>query len=147
MATLAFLGENHYKLIFGRIYAEKQSFWGVYTWLKFNNMELALGMALKINGSVQKRSKVTLKVRRFWGHNSYLYRRKIDKNLVGNLFGPCPILNKIMSVLPIFLFEANEGSISLLKILFLDCKLALVNYLKRSHFDWFFYLLISDLAI
>ena len=95
LATLAFLGENHYKLNFGRIYAEKQFFWGVYTWFKFNNLGLALGMALKINGSVQKRSKFTLKVRRFWGDNSYLYRSKIDKNLVENLFGPCPILSKI----------------------------------------------------
>ena len=47
-----------------RIWPEKHFIWGV-AWFKFNNLGLALGMALKIYITVTKRLK--LKARKFWG--------------------------------------------------------------------------------
>ena len=44
---------------------QKNLFFEGYSWFKFNNLGLALGMALKFYTSVSKEFK--LKVRKFWG--------------------------------------------------------------------------------
>ena len=62
------------------------------SWFKFNNLELALGMALKVYTSVGKRLK--LKVRKFLGINSYVCRSYKGKTGRGR-GGLSPMLNKI----------------------------------------------------
>ena len=44
---------------------QKKQFFDGFSWFKFNNLELALGMALKLYSSVGKELK--LKVRKVWG--------------------------------------------------------------------------------
>ena len=71
----------------------KNQFFEVCYWFKFNNLELALGMALKFYTSVAKGLK--LKVREFCcGANSYIcrsYRGKTSR-VAGFL---APILNRV----------------------------------------------------
>ena len=52
-------------------------------WFKFNNLELALGMALKFNTNVAERLK--LKVRNFW-ELIPIFVEVIREKLVGGLF-------------------------------------------------------------
>ena len=61
--ALAFLWEKHSNN-FIRIWPEKTFFWG-YAWVMFNNLGLALGIALKFSTGDKK--KLKLKVRTFWG--------------------------------------------------------------------------------
>ena len=61
---------------------KKQLFEGCF-WFKFNNLELAFGMALKFNTNVTERLK--LKVRNFWKLIP-IFVEVIRDNLVGGLF-------------------------------------------------------------
>ena len=63
------------------------------SWFNFNNLELALGMALKFYTSVGKGLK--LKVRTLLGIDSYVgrsYKGKTGRGIGGGLF---PMLNEI----------------------------------------------------
>ena len=62
------------------------------SWLKFNNLGLALGTNLKFYTSVAKGFK--LKVRKFWGLIP-TFAEVTGENLVGGPFWPPPILNRV----------------------------------------------------
>ena len=57
-----------------------------WSWLKFNNLGLALGTNLKFFTSVQKGLK--LKVRKFWGPNPTFVKVTREKLLGSGLFAP-----------------------------------------------------------
>ena len=105
LVTLAFLWE---KLKFGNSsislrevittsilkgFDQKNRFFQRWSWFKFNNLGLALGMALKFNTSVAKGSKV--KVRKFW-RPIPMFVEVTGKKLVGEAFcPPPPNLNRV----------------------------------------------------
>ena len=60
-----------------------QSFFEGCSWFKFNNLELALGMAFAFYKSVVKRLK--LKVRKFWGLYSTFARVTAEKLVGGRI--------------------------------------------------------------
>ena len=62
----------------------KTAFFEGWSWFKFNNFGLALGMALKFCTSVAKVSK--LKVSEFWGTNSYICRSYKGKSVGWGVF-------------------------------------------------------------
>ena len=70
---------------------KKTAFFEGWTWFKFNNLGLALGMNLKFYTSVAKG--LILKVRKFWGLVPTFVEVTWEK-LVGDLFGPL-ILNRV----------------------------------------------------
>ena len=57
-------------------------------WLKFKNLGLVLGMALKLYISVTKRLKI--KVKKVWGANSYICRSCRGKTGRGDFLPPPP---------------------------------------------------------
>ena len=61
---------------------KKRSFGGCF-WFKFNNLGLALGMALKFNTNVAE--KLKLKVRKFW-EAFPIFVEVIREKLIGGLF-------------------------------------------------------------
>ena len=61
---------------------KKQLFEGCF-WFKFNNLGLALGMALKFNTNVAE--KLKLKVRKFW-EVTPIFVEVIREKLIGGLF-------------------------------------------------------------
>ena len=69
------------------------NFFEGYSWFKFYNLGLALGMALKFYSFVAKGFK--LKVRKFWGLFSTLIEVTGEK-LEGGYFAPLPILNRLV---------------------------------------------------
>ena len=73
---------------------QKNRFFEGWSWFRFNNLGLALGMNLKFYTSMAKSLK--LKVRNFWGASSSLSRVTGEK-LVGGAFclPPPPILNRV----------------------------------------------------
>ena len=66
---------------------QKNRFFQRWSWFKFNNLGLALGMALKFNTSVAKGSKV--KVRKFW-RPIPMFVEVTGKKLAGEAFCPPP---------------------------------------------------------
>ena len=72
---------------------EKNFFEGC-AWFKFNNLGLALVMALKFYAIVAKGFK--LKVKRFWVLIP-AFVEVAGKKLVGSFFEPSPILNRVKS--------------------------------------------------
>ena len=66
---------------------QKNHFFQGWTWFKFNNLGLALGMTLKFYTSVAKRLK--LKVEKFWGL-SLTFVAVTGEKLVGGLFASPP---------------------------------------------------------
>ena len=65
--------------------SRKTTFFAGWSWFRFNNLGLALGIALKFYTSVAKGLK--LKVRKFWGLIPMIVG-VIGEKLVGSLFGP-----------------------------------------------------------
>ena len=63
MVTPAFLSEKLSELQFYKELTKKHFFEG-WSWFKFSNLELALGMALKFYTSIAKGLKL---LRKFWG--------------------------------------------------------------------------------
>ena len=79
---------------FVRIWSENTLFFrGGCCWFKFNNLELALTMALKFYISVGKGLK--LKFKKFWGTNSYVSRSYKGKTVRGPFCSPSPILDRV----------------------------------------------------
>ena len=70
----------------------KTAFFEGWSWLKFNNLGLALGTNLKFYTSVAKG--LNLKVRKFCGLIP-MFVEVIEEKLVGGLFAPPPILNRV----------------------------------------------------
>ena len=68
----------------------KTAFYEVWSWLKFNNLGLALGIALKIYTSVAKELK--LKVRKFYGLITRFVKVRVGKDLFAP---PLPILIQV----------------------------------------------------
>ena len=68
------------------------AFFKGWSWFKFNNLRLTLGMNLKFYTSVPKGLK--LKVRTFW-RLIPTFVEVTGEKLVGGLFGPSPILNRV----------------------------------------------------
>ena len=66
----------------------KIAFFEGWSWLKFNNLVLALGTYLKCCTSVAKGLK--LKVRKFWGPNPAFVELTKEKLVGGGLFTPLP---------------------------------------------------------
>ena len=78
-----------------------------WSWFKFNNFGLALGTNLKIYTSVAKGSK--LKFRKFWGLIP-TFIEIAGEQLVGGLFGPSPILNRVKVIRPDKYFQTLRKS-------------------------------------
>ena len=68
----------------------KNYFFEGWSWFKFNNLGLALGMAIKFYTSVAKGLK--LKVSKFWGLTP-MFAEVTEEKPVGGAFLPTPILN------------------------------------------------------
>ena len=95
LVTLAFLWEKLSQPQFYKDLVRKNNFFEGPSWLKFNNLRLALGVALKFYTSVTKGLK--LKIRKFWGANFYVcrsYRGKTGSRL-SPPSPPVPILNRV----------------------------------------------------
>ena len=82
----------------------KTNFFEGCSWFKFNNLELALGMALKFYSSVTK-----LKAKKFRELIPTVAEVRWEKLVWGSFFGPIPILNRIK--LPtFFLYQSHISS-------------------------------------
>ena len=68
------------------------SFFEGWSWIKWNNLGLALGTNLKFSASVAKQLK--LNVRKFWRH-SLTFVQVTGENLVEGAFLATPMLNKV----------------------------------------------------
>ena len=79
--------KRSYNINFIRIWPEKPGFFRGWSWLKFNNLGLALGANLTFYASLSKGLK--LKVRKFWGA-ILTFAEVTGEKLVGGggLFGP-----------------------------------------------------------
>ena len=77
---------NYYNFNFIRIGAEKSNILEGYSAFKFNNLELALGMALTFDTSLAKA--LILKVRNFGGLISTFVEATREKLIVGVLLAP-----------------------------------------------------------
>ena len=84
LVTAAFLLENNHKFIFIRIWPKKPCFFEGWSLFKLNNFGPALGTNLKFYTSVEKGLK--LKVRKFLGVKSYVFRNYRGKTGRGDLF-------------------------------------------------------------
>ena len=75
-----------------------------WSWLKLNNLGLALGTNLKFYTSLSKRLKLT--VRKFWRLN-LLFAKVTGENLLGGGRGGrfAPILNRVKPLTVIIFFE------------------------------------------
>ena len=69
------------------------NFFEGWPWFEFNNLGLQLAMALKFYVSVAKGLK--LKLGKFWGINSYVFRSYMEKTGRGGFFPPPSILNRV----------------------------------------------------
>ena len=63
--------ERSYRKLFSE-FDQKNTFFEGWSWFKFNNLGLALGIALEFFAGLAKGLK--LKVRKLWGGNSYVRR-------------------------------------------------------------------------
>ena len=70
----------------------KTTFFAGWSWFKFNNLGLAICIALKFSTSVAKGLK--LEVRKFWGL-VLTFVEVSGKKLVEGTFLPLPILNRV----------------------------------------------------
>ena len=70
----------------------KTTYFEGWSWLKFNNLGLALGMNVKFCTRVAKGLK--LRVRKFWGAIP-MFVEDTGRKLVGRSFLPCPNLNRV----------------------------------------------------
>ena len=98
LVTLAFLREKLSKLQFYKDLTRKTYFFEEGRWLKFNNLGLALGMALKFYTSVTKGLK--RKSQKVLGVNSYICRCYKGKTCRGKPFcppSPSPIPHLILN--------------------------------------------------
>ena len=86
---------------------QKKIFFEGWFWFKFNNLELLLGMALKIHNNLAKGLK--LKVRKFWGL-TLTFGDGTGEKLVGGLFTPSILdkVNKIFSLIIFHLFASRR---------------------------------------
>ena len=106
--TLAFLWE---KLSWPQFYKDltrKKAFFEGWSWFKFNNLGLALDMALKFYTSVQKG--LQLRVRKICGLIS-TFVEVIGEKLLGGPFcplPPTPILNKVKGNVDILLISETK---------------------------------------
>ena len=90
LVTLAFLWEKLSQPQFYKDLVRKNNFFEGPSWLKFNNLRLALGVALKFYTSVTKGLK--LKIRKFWGLISTFVEVIEGKLVVGS--PPLPPLSQ-----------------------------------------------------
>ena len=87
LVTVAFLWEKLSQPQFYKDLTRKTTFFERWSWFRFNNLGLSLGMTLKFNTSLSKGLK--LKVRKFW-ELSPTFVEVTGKKLVGGLFVPSP---------------------------------------------------------
>ena len=81
LVNLAFLWEVIIKPQFYNYLTRKTTFFEGWSWFKFSNLGLALGITLKFYTSVARRLK--LKFRKFWGAKSYVCRSYRGKTSSG----------------------------------------------------------------
>ena len=81
-------------------------FWG-WSWFRFNNLALALGMTLKFCTSMSKWLKI--KVGKFLGANSYVYRSYRGKTGRKGVLLPPPILNRVKDFTKMLVTLSNFG--------------------------------------
>ena len=91
LTTPHFYERSYHNLNFKKILTTKNTFFEECSWFRFNNLGLALAMALIIYTSVAKGLK--LKVKRFWGLIPKFVKFAREK-LVGGPFCPS-ILNRV----------------------------------------------------
>ena len=106
LVTLAFLQPQFYRDL-----TRKTNIFEECSWLKFNNLGLALGMALKFYTSVAKG--LRLKVRNFWGL-ILTFVEVTGEKLVGGAFLP-PILYRALVFVQSIEYWVNAESNLLIK--------------------------------
>ena len=96
----------------------KTAFFEGWSWFKFNNFGLPPGTNLKFYTSVAKGLK--LKVRRFWGLIP-TFGEVTGEKLVGGLFAPPPILNRVSTVFRVHIISAIVDCLSRLMLSNICC--------------------------
>ena len=121
-------------LNFIRIWSKKRIFWGLSSWFRFNNLGLALGIALNFYTSVEKELKP--KVIWFYGANSYVCKSYMRKTGRGAF---CPVKVKRAQEARVnqFLFQIvqNNKIFKISKIFKNNCWIN-VNHTKNKHLQF-----------
>ena len=139
LATPAFLWEKLTQPQFYKDLTRKTAFSEGWSWFKFINLGLALGINLKFYSSVAKGLK--LKARAILEANSYVYRsygRKTNRR-GGSLFAPPPSLSPILNrVKAEAVIGRRSSKIVVLWCSFCTLAKALRNACERIHFSSLF---------
>ena len=131
LVTVAFLREKLSQPQFYQDLTRKNAFFEGWSWLKFNNLGLALGTNLKFYTCLAKALK--LKVRNFWDLIPTFVEVTGEK-LVGVFLPPAPILNRVKSTM----FKQDEMLDQMVRKYKHQFLMLLSTIVLRQNVKWFY---------